>query len=166
MKKTKKNIKAAVRAFLSDNNFTALCRTFRLMGITERNEIFSTTSVYADKTFERETGHDRYYWAYVKLSGDLDDVFEPTDFTSMGDFDFIKEQRTHPINYLKVLIAGDSNIYWASPVYQHGDYNKSVWRPKTADNVKKAAIINAYLLKDIELEDMGVIIAKGGKKCF
>lgn len=161
MKKTKKNIKEAVRAFLHEKNLTTLCRNLRHMGVTKRKDVLVCLRMsYKDKTIQRMTGHGAFYWAYIKLSGDLDVVFEPTDYTSMGDFDFIKEQRTHPINYLKVLIAGDSNIYWASPVYQHDDYNKSVWRPKTADNVKKAAVINAYLLKDIELEDMGVIIAK------
>lgn len=52
-------------------------------------------------------------------------------------------------NYAKVLIEGNSNIYWAHPIYGHSDYNKSRALENTEANRLLAAKINAYLRKHI-----------------
>jgi len=49
--------------------------------------------------------------------------------------------------YSKILIFGDNNIYWASPIYQHADYNKSIAMPRTQKNEKLANLINGILIK-------------------
>ena len=49
--------------------------------------------------------------------------------------------------YSKILIFGDNNIYWASPIYQHADYNKSIAMPRTQKNEKLAYLINRILIK-------------------
>ena len=49
--------------------------------------------------------------------------------------------------YSKILIFGNTNIYWASPIYQHADYNKSIAMPRTTKNEKLANTINNILIK-------------------
>ena len=49
--------------------------------------------------------------------------------------------------YSKILIFGNNNIYWASPIYQHDDYNKSIAMPRTQKNEKLAYLINRILIK-------------------
>lgn len=49
--------------------------------------------------------------------------------------------------YSKILIFGNTNIYWASPIYQHSDYNKSIAMPRTTKNEKLAYLINRILIK-------------------
>lgn len=49
--------------------------------------------------------------------------------------------------YSKILIFGNTNIYWASPIYQHDDYNKSISMPKNPKNEKLAYLINRILIK-------------------
>jgi len=48
--------------------------------------------------------------------------------------------------YHKTLIEGHRNIYWASPVYGHSDYNKAVAFPNTPDNRRVMHAINGFLL--------------------
>jgi hypothetical protein len=60
--------------------------------------------------------------------------------------DFAKKHKKRGFDsYSKVLILGNKNIYWASPVYQHSDYNKSVAFPNTPKFRKIADLINKYL---------------------
>lgn len=49
-------------------------------------------------------------------------------------------------NYGKILIEGNDHIYWASPVYKHSDYNKSVALKNTEKNRNLMCVINAYLM--------------------
>lgn len=49
--------------------------------------------------------------------------------------------------YSKILIFGNNNIYWASPIYQHSDYNKSIAMPRTPKNEKLSNLINRILIK-------------------
>lgn len=50
-------------------------------------------------------------------------------------------------NYMKLLIEGNKNIYWASPAYGHSDYNKSVWAKNSAENRRKMVLINSLITK-------------------
>ena len=50
-------------------------------------------------------------------------------------------------SYSKILIKGHTNIYWASPVYEHSDYNKSRALPITEKNLKVLEAVNKYLFK-------------------
>lgn len=49
--------------------------------------------------------------------------------------------------YTKRLIIGNTHIYWASPVYGHQDYNKSIFADNTPQNRRKAELINNLLNK-------------------
>lgn len=49
--------------------------------------------------------------------------------------------------YSKVLIDGNTNIYWASEIYRHSDYNKSIAMPINDSNLKLMQVVNSYLAK-------------------
>lgn len=49
--------------------------------------------------------------------------------------------------YFKILVAGNKNIYLASPYYGHADYNKSVVMPNTPKNQIIMKLVNALLYK-------------------
>ena len=50
-------------------------------------------------------------------------------------------------SYSKILIEGNTNIYWASPVYLHSDYNKSRAMENTPKNRKIMELVNKMLAK-------------------
>lgn len=56
-----------------------------------------------------------------------------------------QEKKEGTTNYSKILVIGNSNIYWASPVYKHKDYNKSIAFENTEKNRNVAAVINRFL---------------------
>ena len=56
---------------------------------------------------------------------------------------FAKEQEKG--NYLKILIAGNNNYYWASSTYGHSDFNKSIAFPITQKTKHIAEKINSIL---------------------
>ena len=59
---------------------------------------------------------------------------------------YAKKQKTQGFsNYSKILVIGNSSIYWASPVYMHGDYNKSIALKNNSKNRDLADKINKYL---------------------
>lgn len=45
-------------------------------------------------------------------------------------------------SYFKTLIEGNKNIYYASPVYGHSDYNKSIAFRKNEETLKLMEIFN------------------------
>jgi len=50
-------------------------------------------------------------------------------------------------NYFKVLIEGNTGIYYASPYYRHRDYNKSRIFSKTTETLKLMQIFNSIVNK-------------------
>lgn len=57
----------------------------------------------------------------------------------------IKQKKSGKSNYSKILVVGNSNIYWCSPVYLHSDYNKSTALENNEKNRNLALTINKYL---------------------
>ena len=49
--------------------------------------------------------------------------------------------------YSKTLIKGNTNIYWASPIHLHQDYNKIIAMPNTERNRKIMSLVNTHLAK-------------------
>jgi len=56
-------------------------------------------------------------------------------------------------NYFKILIEGATGIYYASPIYQHSDYNKTRVFDKTAETLKLMKLFNAICYR-ISLGDL------------
>lgn len=50
-------------------------------------------------------------------------------------------------NYFKVLIEGNTGIYYAHPEYQHSDYNKHRVFDKTPETLNLMRIFNALVTK-------------------
>jgi hypothetical protein len=55
------------------------------------------------------------------------------------------ENGTINTNYYKEFIVGSKNIYFASPIYMHEDYNKSVVMPNTPKHRKVAEKLNLLM---------------------
>lgn len=49
--------------------------------------------------------------------------------------------------YFKIMIAGNSNIYYASPIYGFDDYNKACLFPKNETTLNLMRIFNAIVNK-------------------
>lgn len=61
---------------------------------------------------------------------------------------YAKEQAKKGFSsYSKVLIEGNNSIYWASPVYQHSDYNKNKALVNNEKNREVMRVVNNYLKK-------------------
>jgi hypothetical protein len=50
-------------------------------------------------------------------------------------------------NYFKIMIEGNTGIYYASAVYGHSDYNKSRLFDKNADTLKLMQLFNSIVTK-------------------
>ena len=48
-------------------------------------------------------------------------------------------------SYTKILIEGNNNIYWTSPIYGHSDYNKSIAMPNTEKNRQLMEVVNKFM---------------------
>lgn len=55
--------------------------------------------------------------------------------------------QTKGTGYFKVLIEGNTSIYYASPVYGHSDYNKSRVFEKNAETLKLMQLFNSIINK-------------------
>jgi hypothetical protein len=50
-------------------------------------------------------------------------------------------------SYFKIMIEGNSGIYYASPVYLHNDYNKCRLFDKTPETLKLMRLFNSFVNK-------------------
>jgi hypothetical protein len=50
-------------------------------------------------------------------------------------------------NYFKIMVAGNKNIYLASPICLHNDYNKSIVFPKNEKTIRLMQIFNKIVNK-------------------
>ena len=55
--------------------------------------------------------------------------------------------QTKGTGYFKILIDGNTGIYYASPVYRHRDYNKSRVFEKNTETLKLMRMFNAVVSK-------------------
>lgn len=61
---------------------------------------------------------------------------------------FAKSQKKEgKSNYSKILIKGNTNIYWASETYGHNDYNKSIAMTINDKSIRLMQVVNSYLAK-------------------
>ena len=52
-------------------------------------------------------------------------------------------------NYQKTLIEGKTSIYFASPIYGHADYNKSIFCEKNEKTIKLIGLFKKMVQKTI-----------------
>lgn len=138
MKITKKSIELAVR----QNDVTTLFRLFK--GDREKvHEAVSNLTInkLAKRAYDLAYGQMRSkkYRASKQIhSKQIAAILHAKNQVNSGSI---------KTNYAKILIEGNSNIYWAHPYYGHSDYNKSVAFDNTESNRLLAAKINSYLKK-------------------
>ena len=147
MKITKK----AIATELKSLNITRTYRIAKICGINLQNRIHlynwiksnAPTDKVKNKAYEIAFESDRK--KMVKNG-----LFKPSKPQNMvlKTISHAKVEMTEKRGrYSKILIFGDNNIYWASPIYQHDDYNKSIAMPRTQKNEKLANLINGILIK-------------------
>lgn len=139
MKTTKKQIQAVLRTL----NRTAIFKIAKQAGVnvTKRAEVCEFIRRYAPtKRISK--------WAYsIAYTTDKKAYSVPAPVLPVANsIRFAKEQRTSS-PYCKVLIKGNANVYWASPVYGHSDYNKSIAFPITEHSDKLIRLINNLIWK-------------------
>lgn len=142
MKTTKKNIQNIIRA----GNRTDIFKIAKSCGINvnDRSSLFDWYKSYATSDKIRRRAYDicfyenRFYAACNEGRNTLSPALRAFNFAKL-------QKKEGKSNYLKVLIGGNSSIYWASPEYGHSDYNKSIAMPNTEKNRAIARVINKYL---------------------
>jgi hypothetical protein len=136
---TKKSIELAVR----NNDVTALFAMFQ----GDRQKVHdAVSSLTINKLAKRA-----YDLAYCKQHKFIYRPEKQIHSKQVRAILFAKEQVKSGIiktNYAKILIEGNSNIYWAHPQYAHSDYNKSRAFENTEPNRALALKINNYLQKN------------------
>lgn len=145
MKPTKKEIQKVLRTL----DVTQIHRIAFLCGVNtdSKSDVYNfikqfapTNRVYSlafklsyGRTYQRE--YKIMYANYIPLRLPIADCIR-----------FARQQKTEgKSNYSKILIEGFKNIYWAHPIYQHTDYNKSIALSNTEENRKIMKLINKYL---------------------
>ncbi len=94
---------------------------------------------------------NRFYGNYVTKTGKIIYSYEfkhKKDTNIQKLKDLIKcSLNSKGTNYFKVLIEGNSGIYYAHPIHQHNDYNKSRIFDKNAETLKLMKLFNSIVNK-------------------
>ena len=139
MKVTKKQIRAAIKS----GNRTEIFKLAKLSGVDVTNK--SRVHDFMEAVvLTRKDWNKIYDLAYGKRK--IEQGFKENRI--LEAITFAKHQKASGSmegSYGKILIEGNGNIYWASPVYKHSDYNKSVAFENTEKNRALANTINRYL---------------------
>lgn len=141
-------IHKALADYLKDKDLTKLCRFFRRHGITKRAEICSLFKEHYTSRYMHRHGVDYFDVSYNQLKYDLDEP-RTGQAEPIRPWNLLIEmtRNKNAGSYKKVLILGNKHIYWASPIYGHKDYNKSIWADNTPKNRERMRVINNFLNK-------------------
>ena len=136
----KKVTKKAINLAIKEKNTTEIFRLAYLSGID--------TSKKSD-VLEFAVKNCKYVKAFIKCysivnSGKKNYYVPYTPFLVSDNFNFAKKQKRGS-SYCKVLIKGNRHWYWASPIYQHSDYNKSIAFPINEFNNRFANLLNSII---------------------
>ena len=141
---TKKEIQRVLRTL----NRTAIYKAAKQHGVNVHKKLDVEQFI---KDYAPSLRVKRKAWDIAFLS-EKPDYSRYTPNTIESEFNYAKLQKAAGRSpYSKMLIVGNKNIYWASPVYGHADYNKSIALPNTERNRRAATIINHYLGYNTEL---------------
>ena len=141
--KTKKVTKKAINLAIKSKNTTELFRLAYLSGIdtSKKNNVF-------EFAFQNCKYAKRFTRCYSIVYIDKPNYYVPHKPLFIADnVNFAKKQRINS-PYCKILIKGNNNWYWASPVYKHSDYNKSIAFPINEFNNRLAYLLNKLILNN------------------
>jgi hypothetical protein len=135
-----KNTKITIELAVKNNDASALFKLFK----GNRSKVMEAVSGLKDKNLAIRA----YDLAYGKQHKFIYRPEKQIHSRQIQAILFAKSQVNDgsiKTNYAKVLIEGNSNIYWAHPIYGHRDYNKSRAFENNEANRILAGKINAYL---------------------
>ncbi len=144
MIQTKKEIQKVLRS-LNTTKIFAMAKKANI-DVSKRSEVFefirkySPTKKVSKYAYSIAYSHNTHHWSYY--SPYLE--YSETDIIHAINYAKYQKKRGYD-NYSKILIKGNRNFYWASPVYLHEDYNKGIAFPVTNKNEKYAKLINSFL---------------------
>lgn len=137
----KKVTKKAVNLAIKEKNTTEIFRLAYLSGIdtSKKNEVLN----FAVKNCKYSNAFKKCY--SIVYCGKKNYCYIPyIQLVTTNSIRIAKLQnRSSP--YCKILIKGFRHWYWASPVYQHSDYNKSIAFPVNDFNNKLAILLNSII---------------------
>lgn len=146
---TKKEIKATLRTL----DTTKIFRIAKLAGVdvSNRLDLCQWIKLNAPSKKVREDAYHLSFNAGLSRKAFIANLegknpINKNSWHVLDAIDYAKYQKNRGFdNYSKVLIIGNTFIYWASPFFGHKDYNKSTAFQNTAENRLKAEKINKYL---------------------
>lgn len=138
MKPTKKQIQKVLRS----QNQTDIYYIANKCGVDCKNK-FSIYRFVLENAPSKKVEKDAFSIAFGKKQPCY---IKAPELPVNNAVNFAKEQNYNS-PYCKVLIRGNNNFYWASPVYGHSDYNKSVAFPINEKNERLAYLINSMIYK-------------------
>lgn len=147
MKATNKQLHEILKNFIADKNLTELCKGLKKVGIVKRVDISRLFHEHYSSKYLKSKGINVVKTVWSDLQYDLDNKGKEYTFEQPNNLLQKLIINKSSGNYKKVLIEGNTHIYWAHPYYGHKDYNKSIWRKNTPENRVKMRIINNFLNK-------------------
>ena len=143
--KTNKMAKKDIIAALRTENSTLIFRAAKKYGIDISNYYGGVFNFIKEFAPTQKISRNAYKLSY----GAKDKKYKCFKFgynPILQAIIYAKENKRYKgTSYFKILIEGNRNIYWASPIYEHSDYNKSIAFENTPENRAKMDIINNFL---------------------
>lgn len=140
MKPTKKEIQKVLRT----TNTTAIFRIAKMKGVdvSKKINVMKFIEEYAPSKKIRDNSY------FIALHQNIKHFGIDRRNQVLKVIEHAKKQLKEPKTpYTKILIEGNKNIYWASEIYQHSDYNKSIAMTNTQKNRELMKVINKLLFK-------------------
>lgn len=147
MKASYNKIHNLLKSYIKTKDFTTLCRELKSLGIVKRTDIYDVFKLHYTSRYLISKKISAYRLCFDVLKTDLDKKEHNSfNYIPMNFLECMKRNKNAG-TYKKILILGNKHIYWASPIFGHADYNKSIWRENTPENREKMNIINRFLNK-------------------
>lgn len=145
MKPTIKQIKTVLRTQDRTAIFKIHSQYLKAGGTIK--SVYAFICEFAPSQKVRSNAYPLAFWGKHEKPMDLKPLEQPIQDVIKYAKKQVKEGLS---SYSKVLIEGNSSIYWASPVYKHSDYNKSVAMENNEKNREVMRVVNNYLNKKFE----------------
>ena len=140
MKPTKKQIKEVLRSQERTAIFKIHSQYLKSGGTIKT--VYDFICEFAPNQTVRSNAYRVAFWGKHEKHINLKPLNQPIQDV----IHYAKDQAKKGLTpYSKVLVKGNTSIYWASPIYKHSDYNKSKALENNEKNREVMRIINNYL---------------------
>ena len=142
--KTKKVTKKAINLAIKSKNKTELFRLAKLSGVDVSRKSLVFDFIYNNCKYSK-----RHSIAYqLAFCSEKRYFYIPEPILIVKNSIEIAKRQDKNSPYCKILIKGNNNWYWASPVYLHSDYNKGIAFPINDFNNRLAYLLNKLILNN------------------